>query len=97
MKEVLSTARNITLVVDGNHVLPVVEAVITVTEPHFRADGSGNIERFRVPETLRFSSAPDGLRVIAKSMERWADEADEAAKKAVAGELQLPEKEPTDQ
>ncbi len=97
MKEVLSTARNITLAVNGDRILPIVEAVITVTEPHFRADGSGAVERYRVPETLRFASAPDGLRLIAKDLELWADEADEAAEKAVAGEMKLPEKEPTDQ
>lgn len=93
MKEVLSTARNITLAVDGDRVLPLVEAVITVTEPHFRADGSGAIERYRVPETLRFSTTPDRMRSIATSLNHWADEADAAAEKAVAGELELPEKE----
>lgn len=51
----------------------------------------GNIERFRVPETLRFASTPGGLRKIAKSLITWPDEADEAAVKAVAGELELKE------
>jgi hypothetical protein len=54
-------------------------------------DGGDDVERYRVPSTLRFASTPGGLRKIAKSLITWPDEADEAAVKAVAGELELKE------
>jgi hypothetical protein len=56
-----------------------------VSENFFRIDADGTPERCREPETLRFGTTPDGMRQIAESMNRWADEAETAREMVLAG------------
>jgi hypothetical protein len=86
MKEIMGTSRNIKFVLTDDNTLDcVVEAVITVSENAFSIDADGEPERCSKTETLRFGTTPDGIRQIAESMNRWADEAETAREMVLAG------------
>lgn len=77
MKELMATARNISLSEDGDRGLDAsVELVLTVSEPSFKADAGGEVVKHRVAETIRFSTNVAGLRHLAKNCEEWADSAE---------------------
>ena len=77
MKEVTGIARNISYLKskDGTYA-PLVEVVFVVSEPVFRVDAAGQMVRERVTEGLRFATSPAGLRNLAESFKRYADEAE---------------------
>ena len=82
MKEAHGSARNLYFVPDENgKLLPMIEAIIIVSEPKFGVSEEGQTERYRVMDTLRFHTSPDGLRKLAEQFEGWADEIDELCKK----------------
>lgn len=96
MKEVICTARNITIAVsegDNPGITPMVEAIIVVTEPQYRIK-KGEIVRMRQPETLRFAASPDSLRTIAKSFMEWADQAEAVAMALGAKKVETSREQP---
>ena len=76
MKELMATARNLSLTVDADDLREVIEIALTVSEPAFEADAGGEVVRRRVAETIRFSTNVDGLRLLASRCEEWAKEAE---------------------
>ena len=83
MKELIGTNCNISLVVqEDGKLLPMVEAIMIVTEPQWGIDGGGELCRTRMPGTVRFSATPQALRALGKGCMKWADEADGALGKA---------------
>ena len=89
MKEVMATARNIHFTLNGDKAVCVVEAVVSVSESSYQGNAVGELKQVRIPETLRFGTSPAGMRVIAKSLNEWADEADKACEKITAGDIKL--------
>ena len=82
MKELMSYARNISLVIgadDTTHAM--VEIVLAVSEPVWQMSTGGSMDPVRQAETFRFSTIPDELRKLAKSFTKWADDADAIGKK----------------
>ena len=78
MREVITTGRNIILLVHGDDRLPMVECVLTCTEPEHRSMSSG-LGRGEKVTTIRFSASPGALRQMSEQFATWADEADDAA------------------
>lgn len=78
MKELMSIARNVYF---GNESEPdqldgFIEVVLTVSEPQFRMDQGGELSRVRVPETIRFTATPKGLRALSERLAEFAEEAE---------------------
>lgn len=83
MKEVYGTARNISFAADEDGKLtPTIETIIVVSEPQYGPNGNGEVEKFRVTDTLRFGTTPQGLRILAQQFTEWADEAEALLNKA---------------
>ncbi len=90
MKEIIATAKNITLTVIDDEFHCIVEAVVTVSEPAYELDSGGELVRVRIPEVLRFATSPGGVRLLAKTMMEWADEADKTCEMITNGDIKMP-------
>jgi len=77
MKELMGTARNIFAVIQDGKAIPTIEVIFMVVEPQFHIDAGGELIRSRVPETLRFTTTPAGLRKVMADFGELADEAEE--------------------
>ena len=83
MKEVYGTAKNISFTAnDDGKLIPTIEVIVVVSEPQYGPDDNGDVEKFRVTDTLRFGTTPQGLRVLAQQFTEWANEAEALLNKA---------------
>lgn len=80
MKEIACTARNLMVVSTEESYSPMIEVILVLTEPNYRFNKKGELVKRRDPETIRFSTSPDGLREIAKNFNQWANDAEEILK-----------------
>jgi len=86
MKELRSVTANYAMVLNPEgEAKTAVEVVLLVSEPRYSIDGAGTLTSARNLEDLRFTTSPKALRDMAASMCKMADEADEAARAALAG------------
>jgi hypothetical protein len=82
MKEVTSYATNfLASFSDDGNLCPMVEVVITVSEPEFRCDEAGELRRTRKVETIRFITSASGLTKLA---ERFINDAQDLIETAGA-------------
>lgn len=81
MQELMSTARNVFFIAEEKTVRPMIEMVLTVSEPKFKMDPGGVFGLYRETETIRIHTDPKGLREIAERCIEWADEAEAMAKR----------------
>lgn len=96
MQELIVTARNIRVfLLDDKDakkpIRPEIEAVLTTLERKIEFIGAG-LSNTEKTETIRFIMSPEAARTFAKSLEEWADEAEEKAEK-IEEALKLLEKE----
>ncbi len=87
MKEIIATAKNITLAVIDDELHCIVEAVVTVSEPAYELDSGGELVRVMIPEVLRFATSPRGMRQLARTIMEWADEADKTCEMITNGDV----------
>lgn len=66
---------------DIAEILPQVEVIVVVAEPEYTFDETGDVIRQRKVSQCRFVCSPDQLRGAAKSLGKWADEAEEYSEK----------------
>ena len=85
MKELRRIAGNIVMSVVDDKLFPMVEIVLTLTEPVYHCDAGGDLTTARAAETIRFHATPVSLRLLSD----WADRADKAAEQMAAGEIAL--------
>jgi hypothetical protein len=64
MKELASIARNFGLTESDDGLIPMVELVLTVSEPKYEPDDSGRMMRRRRYETLRIGMQRRSLRFL---------------------------------
>lgn len=78
MKELLTATSNMLgSWSDKNEFMTQVEVILIVSEPTYAVDATGEVNRHRSPETIRFVSAPKNLRKLAELLVGIAKEADE--------------------
>lgn len=80
MDQLIATAHNIRVFLCEEDkdapVRPEIEAVLTTMEKSFQFVGAG-LSSTEQTKTIRFSMSPEGARQFAKSLEEWANEAEE--------------------
>lgn len=74
MQEMVGTAFNASLVegVDGT-LIGACEVIVVVSEPIYRMDGAGGMNRLRELSQLRFGSTAKGLREMIERLGEYAD------------------------
>ena len=80
MKQLMTTARNIRYLVQGECVRTEIEVVLGLSERVAKPYDAGVI-MVRECTTVRFALEPDTARELAKTLIEYADEADEQSAK----------------
>lgn len=84
MKELVNIAANFgCALTEGGTLSPQVEVTFILTEPSYRQDATGELERTPVLTEVRVSMTPAQLRRMARGMSKTAEEAEVMIVKAL--------------
>lgn len=88
MKECVYTSANIVCPINGGKIAAGIEVIVVLSEPQYTVtdtekDGVAELDRVRTTESIRFVTTADGAREMAKSLNHYADEAEQQLAEAV--------------